>query len=105
MLGKNKNINKIFKAADGLEAVKIVKDRNIDIVLLGIDMPNLDGIEAAKIISKGSPKTQFIFITAHMEYAIDSFCVHPYGYFLDPIDIEEFEGTLDKLVTLMQKLS
>lgn len=66
-------------------------------------MPKLDGIEAAKIISKATPKTYFVFITGHMEYAIDSFCVHPYDYLLKPIDIESFEKTLEELVDLIQK--
>lgn len=101
----NEKIDNIFTAADGIEAVKTAEEKSIDIALLDIDMPKLDGIEATKIISKATPKTYFVFITAHMEYAIDSFCVHPYDYLLKPIDIEGFERTLEELVDLIQKRS
>ncbi|AOY75346.1 LytR/AlgR family response regulator transcription factor [Clostridium formicaceticum] len=95
---ENPFVSRIFAVEDGLEAVKIVQQETIDIALLDIDMPNLNGIEAAKIISKMSPKTKFVFITAHMDYAIDSFAVHPYNYLLKPIDISVFKDNINELV-------
>lgn len=56
-----------------------------------------DGLDAAKQINKISPDTKFIFITAQMEYAIDSFSVHPYNYLLKPIDISVFIDNLNAL--------
>ncbi|SNS79553.1 two component transcriptional regulator, LytTR family [Anaerovirgula multivorans] len=95
---ENPFVSKVFVAEDGVEAVKVVQQEKIDIALLDIDMPNLNGIDAAKLINKISPDTKFVFITAHMEYAIDSFAVHPYNYLIKPIDITVLKDNLNEIV-------
>jgi len=42
----------IFEASDGLEAIEMVKNNNIDLVVLDVMMPNLDGFSACKEIKK-----------------------------------------------------
>lgn len=103
IFSENTDINKTFMASDGLDAVKIVGDNPVDIALLDIDMPNLDGIETAKILKKTVPDIEFVFITGYMEYAIDSFCVHPYDYILKPIDIDRLNDVLKELKTKRNK--
>lgn len=43
---------KIFEARNGLEAIEIIKQQNIDVVLMDLQMPVLDGLEATQIIRK-----------------------------------------------------
>ncbi len=40
----------IFEAADGLEAIKVYKEENPDIVLMDVTMPNMDGLTALREI-------------------------------------------------------
>jgi DNA-binding LytR/AlgR family response regulator len=100
---ENKLVSNIFVVEDGLEAVKVAGNKKIDIALLDIDMPNLDGIEAARIISTVYPEVRIVFITAYMEYAVDSFCVHPYDYLLKPIDISKFKEVLNELLLIVPR--
>ncbi|NLK71798.1 MAG: response regulator transcription factor [Clostridiales bacterium] len=97
VISDNADVSKLFMASDGLEAIKIAGSNRIDVALLDIDMPNLDGLEAAKVLKKTAPHMEFVFITGYMEYAIDSFCVHPYDYILKPIDIERLNSVLHEL--------
>lgn len=101
---QNPLVSYIYTAEDGVEAFKISQQNQIDIALMDIDMPNLNGIDSAKLISKAKPNTRFIFVTAYMEYALDSFSVHPYNYLIKPIDIGELKETLNELIvkTLVQ---
>ncbi|SCY37157.1 LytR/AlgR family response regulator transcription factor [Alkaliphilus peptidifermentans] len=94
---RNHLISKVFVARDGLEAVKAAEDNKIDIALLDISMPKLNGIDTAKLICKIHLEIHIIFITGHMEYAIESYTVHPYHYLLKPLDIEAFRETLNEL--------
>lgn len=48
---KNEGYN-IFEASDGIEAIEMVKNNNIDLVVLDVMMPNLDGFSACKEIKK-----------------------------------------------------
>jgi DNA-binding NarL/FixJ family response regulator len=52
-------------ASDGREAVKQIEALQPDVVLMDITMPNLNGIEAARILSRVSPKTKVIILSMH----------------------------------------
>ena len=56
--------NKIVEAYDGVEAVlSVIRDREIDLVLMDIRMPRLDGIEALRIIKELKPDLPVIMFT------------------------------------------
>ena len=65
----------------------MILNDNIDIVFLDIQMPQLNGIEFAKIIP---PTTRIIFTTAYSNYAVEGFKVNALDYLLKPISYEEF---------------
>ncbi len=69
------------------EAISTLLEGKVDIVFLDIQMPQLNGIEFAKIIPKS---TRIIFTTAYPNYAIDGFKVNALDYLLKPISYEEF---------------
>ncbi len=54
-------------AKDGKEAIKKVKLKRPDVVLMDIQMPQMDGIQAAKIINEKYPEVAIIFLTIHKE--------------------------------------
>jgi len=70
-----------------IEAIKDIRERNVQLVFLDIKMPELSGLEFAKILPKG---TKIVFTTAHSEYAIDSYKVNALDYLLKPISYEDF---------------
>jgi NarL family two-component system response regulator LiaR len=57
-------------AASGEEAVRLVKAAPPDVVLLDLNMPGMDGIEAARQIRRISPQTQVVVLTSHHEDAM-----------------------------------
>src|SRR5260370_18578902 len=57
----------IGEAADGREAVQRVQTLRPDIVIMDISMPTLNGLDAAREISKSFPKTKSILLTQHEE--------------------------------------
>jgi DNA-binding LytR/AlgR family response regulator len=69
------------------DAVKTILNENIDLVFLDIQMPQLNGMEFAKII----PDTcRIIFTTAYSNYAVEGFKVNALDYLLKPISYDEF---------------
>lgn len=68
-------------------AIKAVLDDDIDVVFLDIQMPQLNGMEFARIIP---PTCRIIFTTAYDSYAIQGFKVNAIDYLLKPVSYDEF---------------
>jgi DNA-binding NarL/FixJ family response regulator len=62
-LRDRKNFNVIGEACDGLEAVQRAEALQPDLILLDIGMPELNGLDAARQISKLAPNARIIFLT------------------------------------------
>ncbi len=58
----------IYKAKDGLDGLKLFKDKKPDIVLSDIYMPNMDGFEMSQAIREYSPKTPIIMASVSYEH-------------------------------------
>ena len=76
------------------EALDYVKDHPVDLAILDINMPEIDGIALAIRIKQMRPQTAVLFLTAYKEYAFDAFSVHPAGYLLKPVSLEELEAEI-----------
>ena len=55
----------VFTAQTGDEALKLLEDTPVDVVVLDISMPDLDGIQAANRIRTECPQTQILILTMH----------------------------------------
>jgi DNA-binding NarL/FixJ family response regulator len=65
LLTQHADVNIVGRAADGCEAVEIVTALRPDFVLMDIQMPKLNGIDAARRIAKEHPATKVILVTLH----------------------------------------
>jgi two-component system response regulator YesN len=60
-------INHFVEAKNGMDAVHLARKKQIDLVLMDIEMPVMDGVTAAKMIKKDLPDCHIIFLTANNE--------------------------------------
>ena len=74
---------------DSLLALDYLRAHPVDLAILDINMPQIDGITLAARIKQISPKTAILFLTAYKEYAFDAYAVHPTGYLLKPVSQEK----------------
>ncbi len=95
---KNQGINDILTANNGQKAVDIAKKYHPKIIFLDIEMPVMDGMQAAKEINKVSPESKIIFCTAYDNYAIKAFDLSASDYLLKPVANERLQQALDKVV-------
>ena len=57
----------VGEAADGAEAVQMALALEPDVVLMDVSMPNLDGVEATRQISRVVPGSQVVMLTMHAD--------------------------------------
>jgi DNA-binding NtrC family response regulator len=86
---RNFEIITAFSAEECLEKLK--KNQNLDVIVLDIQMPGMDGIEALKAIKKRAPLTEVIMLTGHatIESGINGMKLGAYDFLMKPCDIEE----------------
>jgi len=75
----------VGEAGNGREALDKLADTAVDVVLLDIRMPQMDGIELAQHLNKLPRQPVIIFTTAYDDYAIKAFELHAVDYLLKPI--------------------
>lgn len=90
--------HQMFSAFDGDEAIKILKENNIDLVLLDMRMPKVDGIQVIKAIKQHTPKTRIMVITGFADtYLQKAKDLGVDGFFIKPV-------RLDSIIKRMKEL-
>ena len=86
-------------AYSGKEALaQIAEDKDVEVVLLDIKMPGMDGIETLKLIKKKRPLIEVIMLTGHstLNSAIDAIKLGAYDFLLKPVEIEKLLSKVEE---------
>ncbi|MCX7544929.1 LytR/AlgR family response regulator transcription factor [Marinicella gelatinilytica] len=89
--------HEIITANNGEQALSLVAEQHPDVVFLDIEMPVMDGMEAAQIISRDFPQTAIIFLTAHEQFALPAFDVKAVDYLLKPVASDRLQEALQRV--------
>jgi len=88
----------VTPAYDGSMCLEKLKKTPIDVVILDIKMPGMDGIQALKEIKSRYPLIEVILLTGHgtTETAVQGMKLGAFDYLLKPADFEELKNILDR---------
>lgn len=95
----------VGEAANGVEALPLLQDAAVDIVLVDIRMPVMDGIELAQHLRDLPQPPKLIFTTAYDHYAVQAFELNAIDYLLKPIRSERLAAALAKAKPLQSAQS
>lgn len=84
----------IAEAANGEEALELVRQHNPDVVLLDIEMPGMDGLQTARALGLLALPPAIIYTTAYDEHALAAFSTPASAYLLKPIRAHELQQAL-----------
>jgi len=90
----------LIEAEHGLAALDAVQRQPLDIILLDIRMPLMDGLEVAHHLANLESPPAVIFTTAYQDHALEAFDIHAVDYLLKPIRKQRLMDALQRARTL-----
>jgi len=93
----NQRNMEVILTYSGEECLKeLQKHQNIDVIVLDVKMPGMNGIETLKKIKMSFPLIEVILLTGHatIEYGVDGMKLGAFDFLMKPCDMEELAGKL-----------
>jgi two-component system response regulator SaeR len=96
---KNK-VNQVLTAKDGLEALEVLKENQVNLILSDISMPNMNGIDFLKQLRTTDNKTKFIFLSAYSQQKDDLMNseLNVLGFIQKPVTKKKILTVLDDIL-------
>lgn len=100
LLGADGRVAHVHRAGDATEALRVLRDTEVDAVFLDIRMPGLDGMELARILRRFARPPAIVFVTAYDDGAVDAFDLGVTDYVRKPVRAERLGESLRRVAGL-----
>jgi len=87
----------VARAANGLEALRLIDEQEPDVVFLDIRMPGMTGLDVAARLLDGPHPPHIVFVTAFDQYAVQAFDHAAVDYLLKPATLDRLGKTVARL--------
>src|SRR5438067_3919596 len=84
-------------AFDGHDALVKASSHPYDAIFLDVRMPDLDGVELARVLRRFASPPQLVFVTAHDNAAVDAFELNALDYLLKPVGRQRLQEALERV--------
>lgn len=85
-------------ASSGVKALQVLEDKDFDVIVLDVKMPDMDGIETLRHVKKLKPETEVIMLTGHasVEFGIKGMQLGAFDYVMKPAPLNELLDTISQ---------
>ncbi len=97
ILEKHNDFQVIGEAADGKELLELTSRLKPQVVFVDIEMPELDGMSAAKMLAEKNEELMIVFVTGHSDFAVEAFEISSFDFILKPFKADRVEKVLEKI--------
>jgi DNA-binding LytR/AlgR family response regulator len=97
LLNADGRVAHVHRAGDATEALRVLRDTEVDAVFLDIRMPGLDGMELARILRRFARPPAIVFVTAYDDGAVDAFDLGVTDYVRKPVRVERLAESLRRV--------
>ncbi|MCX6396304.1 MAG: LytTR family DNA-binding domain-containing protein [Propionibacteriales bacterium] len=98
LLERDPRVGTVHGCSSGTDALRFLKETDVDAVFLDIQMPGLDGIELATVLSRFREPPMVVFVTAHEEHAVNAFELNAVDYVLKPVREERLTEAVRRVL-------
>lgn len=90
----------VAECTDAMEALQAFNSKQVDLLLLDIEMPDMSGLDLIKKL--GNKRPLIIFTTAKKDYAVEAFELNVVDYLVKPISLPRFNQAIEKAQEAME---
>jgi two-component system LytT family response regulator len=101
LLSARLDVEVVGDYANGRALVTGLANQSIDVLLLDVSMPEIDGFATLSLLPK--PLPAIIFVTAHSNYAVHAFDAEAVDYLLKPVSLERLAQAIDRAAKVLRK--
>lgn len=95
----------VGEAANAVQAMELLQRLPVDLVLLDVHMPGVDGVTLAAQIRSLPQSPAVVFVTAHAEHAVQAFDLEAVDYLTKPVRVERLAQALQKVLRVQEPLA
>ena len=97
LLERDPRVASVTAADSGTEALRLLREHDVDAVFLDIAMPGLSGLDLAAVLARFRTPPKIVFVTAHAEHAVDAFDLYAVDYLLKPVREERLREAVRRI--------
>src|ERR1051325_4297966 len=98
LLRADPRVARVYTAGDATEALRLLRDNDIDAVFLDIRMPGLDGMELARVLGRFAKPPAVVFVTAYDDRAAEAFDLGVADYVRKPVQADRIAESLRRVL-------
>src|SRR6185369_17940320 len=98
LLRADARVGRLYTAGDATEALRVLRDGDIDVVFLDIRMPGLDGMELARVLGRFAKPPAVVFVTAYDDRAAEAFDLGVVDYVRKPVQADRIAESLRRVL-------
>lgn len=98
LLDRDERIGEVLTSDSATDALRTLREIEVDAVFLDILMPGLTGLDLAQVLARFRRPPPVVFVTAHDEHAVDAFELQAVDYVLKPVREERLAEAVRRLV-------
>ena len=87
----------VGEAGDVAQALAFLENHPVDLVLLDVAMPGMDGTQLAAELARRDNSPMVVFVTAHPQHAVQAFELNAADYLTKPVRAERLQAALRKV--------
>lgn len=97
LLGRDDRVADVITCDTVPEALRLLGDGGFDAVFLDVAMPGLSGLEIASVVGRFKEPPKVVFVTAHVEHAVEAFDLRAVDYLLKPVREERLRESVRRV--------
>jgi two-component system, LytTR family, response regulator len=102
LLRASPSVGDVECAFDGRDALAKLSSQRFDAIFLDVRMPDLDGLELARVLRRFAAPPQLVFVSAHDGAAVEAFELHALDYLRKPVARSRVEEAVERVVAAIE---